>query len=183
MSPFRYRAWVNIVTSVSLYLRWPSQKKLCAFEEVRLWSSRSLGLRAKVGGNCGEHRGTVDLRQNNRYQLKAAVKFTWRTDDSDVLGEGNTRDISLDGVFVVTNKRVVVGTAVQLEVSLPSLRSTRSGICLRGSGKVIRVEETGFAAVADTKFRIQFPGGAGRYESTGRCPGPEQRNQHLRCLM
>jgi len=103
----------------------------------------------------------VDPRQNKRYQLKAAVTFSWKnTNGSSDLGEGSTRDISIDGVFVLTGHQLRLGTAVQLEVSLPpllSLHDTRPRVCLRTNGKVIRTEEQGFAAIADMRFRIMAP--------------------------
>ena len=100
----------------------------------------------------------MDLRQNKRYQLKTPVALSWKsTDGHKNYGEGHTRDISSCGVFVLTGMRVPLGTSVQLEVSLPSLREQRSGVCLRTYGEVIRSEENGFAAVADMGFRIQFP--------------------------
>jgi hypothetical protein len=70
-------------------------------------------------------------------------------------GLGYTRDISPSGVFVLTNDQVPSGTAVTLEVALPSLRGHTPGAFLRTVGHVVRRERTGFAAVADMGFRMQ----------------------------
>jgi hypothetical protein len=99
----------------------------------------------------------VDLRKNKRYRLKAAVTFSWEhSNGSTIRGEGYTRDISPNGVFVLTGNRLPSGTAVTLEVSLPPLREKHSGASLRTHGHVIRSEDKGFAAVADMGFRMQF---------------------------
>jgi hypothetical protein len=101
---------------------------------------------------------TMDLRQKKRYQLKAAATFSWKDrDGSTMQGQGYTRDISSSGVFVLTEQRLEAGTAVKMEVVLPSLRSEQSGASLRTQGQVVRSEEIGFAAVADLGFRIQLP--------------------------
>lgn len=49
------------------------------------------------------------------------------------------------------------GTAVKLDVALPSLRGHRSGALLHTVGHVVRSEESGFAAAADMGFRMQMP--------------------------
>jgi hypothetical protein len=73
-------------------------------------------------------------------------------------GEGYTRDISSTGVYVLTGERLPSGTAVKLDVTLPSLRGRRSGASLRTQGHVVRSEEVGFAASAEMGFRMQLPG-------------------------
>jgi len=71
-------------------------------------------------------------------------------------GEGHTRDISPSGVFVLTSDRLMSGTAVKLEVVLPSLHEEKTGASLRTQGHLVRSEEVGFAAVADMGFRMRF---------------------------
>ncbi len=100
----------------------------------------------------------MDLRQSKRYRLRASVIFSWEPFDGDTIkSEGYTRDISSCGVFVLTSDRLLSGTAVKLEVSLPAPRETSSGASLLSQGRVVRSEETGFAAAADTGFRMRFP--------------------------
>ena len=57
----------------------------------------------------------------------------------------------------MTSHRLPTGTALKLEVELPSLREQSSGASLRTQGHVVRCEEIGFAAVADMGFRMKFP--------------------------
>ena len=99
----------------------------------------------------------MDLRENKRYHLKAAVTFLWEgADGGQRRGEGHTRDISPHGVYVATLTRLPLGVPIQLEVNLPSFRETCSRLSLRTCGKVVRSEENGFAAAALMSFRIQF---------------------------
>ena len=100
----------------------------------------------------------MDLRQNKRYRLKASVMFCWeKSDGSSIRCEGYSRDISAGGVFVLTADRLPSGTAVQLEITLPSLREKQPGAFLRSRGHVVRSEETGFAAAAEIGFRMRVP--------------------------
>jgi hypothetical protein len=110
----------------------------------------------------------VDQRQNRRYQLKTAVKFSWESPQGMNRGEGFTRDISPSGVFVVTGDRLPLGTTVKLEVALPSPRKEAPGAALRTRGHVVRSEQLGFAAVAEMGFRMQFPEIASSRSSRGK---------------
>jgi hypothetical protein len=58
---------------------------------------------------------------------------------------------------VITKEYLPPGVSVKLEVFLPSLRAQRSGACLHTLGHVVRSEESGFAAIANMGFRMQFP--------------------------
>jgi hypothetical protein len=71
-------------------------------------------------------------------------------------GEGYTRDISPNGVYLLTSDRLPAGAVVKLEVALPSLLGQGSGARLRSSGYVVRSEEVGFAAAANTGFQMQL---------------------------
>ena len=98
----------------------------------------------------------MDLRQSKRYRVRASATFSWENPDGSTMrGEGYTRDISPSGVYVLTSDRLPAGAVVKLEVGLPSLLGQGSGACLRTSGYVVRSEEVGFAAAANTGFRMQ----------------------------
>jgi len=87
------------------------------------------------------------------------VKFSWEySNGSTMRGEGHTRDISATGVFVLTAHPLPSGAVVKLEVSLPSLRAPQQpGVRLQTLGHVVRSEPLGFAAAADTGFRMNSP--------------------------
>jgi PilZ domain len=99
----------------------------------------------------------MELRQHKRYRLAALVNFEWESNGGTIHhGEGQTRDISPAGVFVIAMHPLSVGTAVRLEVDLPGLRAEISGPRLKTHAHVIRSERTGFAAIADAGFRLQI---------------------------
>jgi hypothetical protein len=110
----------------------------------------------------------VDERQNKRYRLRTAVKFSWENSQGSMSqGEGYTRDISPSGVFVLTGDRLPLGATVKLEVALPSPRKEPSGALLRTRGHVVRSEQLGFAAVAEMGFRMEFPGNRSSRKTSG----------------
>lgn len=114
----------------------------------------------------------MDLRQSKRYRLRAFVSFTAeQLDGLSVRGEGYTRDISPTGVFVLTGAPLPSGAVVNLEIALPSLHGQRAGVCLRTVGHVVRSEDTGFAAVAELGFRMQFPDSPSESSARGKGDG------------
>jgi len=123
----------------------------------------------------------MDERQNKRYQLKIAVKFSWENSQRSMSqGEGYTRDISPSGVFVLTGDRLPLGATVKLEVTLPSPRKEAPGALLRTRGHVVRSEQLGFAAVAEMGFRMQFPDARTRRRTSGNSGDHEEEHQARR---
>jgi hypothetical protein len=99
----------------------------------------------------------IELRKAKRYQLSAPALFIWAPQDGKPQsGQGVTRDINTFGVYVLTNELPPVGALVQVEIVLPKLADTGSGMHLTGEGAVLRREpgapkgdgtsEGGFAA-------------------------------------
>ena len=71
-------------------------------------------------------------------------------------GEGITRDIGLEGVFIFTATYPPVETIIQLEVLLPPLTGAKANIRIKGEARVLRVEPRrekgvagGFAVLGD----------------------------------
>jgi hypothetical protein len=78
------------------------------------------------------------------------VSFSWETDDHRVLhGNGQTRDCSISGAFIVSPDRLPIGSIVQMEFSLPRLLAAGPGARLKTRGRVVRVEPEGFAVLAE----------------------------------
>jgi hypothetical protein len=95
-------------------------------------------------------RAPVNQRQHNRYRVAAPVTFSWETEDHRVHhGNGQTRDCSLSGAFVLSPEKLPIGSIVQMEFSLPRLLAAGPGARLKTRGRVVRVEPEGFAVLAE----------------------------------
>ena len=94
----------------------------------------------------------VNQRQHNRYRLAASVTFSWETEDHRVHhGQGQTRDCSVSGAFVLSPERLTIGSVLQMEFSLPRLLAAGPGARLKTRGCVVRVEPDGFAVLAEMR--------------------------------
>jgi hypothetical protein len=101
----------------------------------------------------------VDKRQHNRYRLAASVSFSWETEDHRVHhGNGQTRDCSISGAFVVSPNKLPIGSILQMEFSLPRLLAAGSGARLKTRGRVVRNEPDGFAVLAEMSPSSLFHG-------------------------
>lgn len=98
----------------------------------------------------------MNLRKAVRYGLYAPVKFSWKGPyRSRLWGEGMSRDVSVAGAFILTPTCPPVGTALQLEISLPPLHGPTPTVRLKGKARVLRIEraaegeaQSGFAVVS-----------------------------------
>jgi hypothetical protein len=85
---------------------------------------------------------TMDRREAPRFNLSVPVSFMWTIPGVGVRsGTGTTRNVSLQGLFVVTDIRPVAGSFVRLRVMLRS--SSGLDLVLRARGTVLRVESAG----------------------------------------
>ena len=92
----------------------------------------------------------MNQRQHNRYPVAASVTFSWETEDHRVhQGNGQTRDCSVSGAFVLSPEKLTIGSVVQMEFSLPRLLAAGPGARLKTRGRVVRVEAEGFAVLAE----------------------------------
>jgi PilZ domain len=92
----------------------------------------------------------MNQRQHNRYRLAASVSFSWETEDHRVhYGNGQTRDCSISGAFVLSPERLTIGSILQMEFSLPRLLAAGPGARLKTRARVVRVEPEGFAVLAE----------------------------------
>jgi hypothetical protein len=91
-------------------------------------------------------------RSCTRYRLILPVLFSWR-EDVQVQNGGFTRDIGVDGVFVIARVCPPVGAEVKLELVLPVPQEPKRELRLRYTGRVVRVDDAdlskGFALVGD----------------------------------
>jgi hypothetical protein len=105
----------------------------------------------------GQSFHSVERRKHIRYRLDFPAIFSWESSQrSRLQGEGITRDIGLEGVFIFTATYPPVETIIQLEVLLPPLTGAKATIRIKGEARVLRVEPRrekgvtgGFAVLSD----------------------------------
>jgi hypothetical protein len=97
----------------------------------------------------------MDRREVARFDLSVPVHYTWKVAGAQADGQGKTRDISLLGIFVITDACPSAGSGVRLNVLLRS-GTGDSNIVLRATATVVRVESPedsdgvrGFAAMTE----------------------------------
>src|SRR5579871_241894 len=83
---------------------------------------------------------SVERRKAIRYRMRTPVIFRWSGPDHERFqGEGVTRDMSVAGVFVLTDTCPPPDAAIQMEVLLPFLDGP-SNARLKSQMTVLRVE-------------------------------------------
>lgn len=105
--------------------------------------------------------GGADLesRKSTRFQLEVPIVCRWQRDDAPEELDGLTRDISTDGIFILSPQCPPVGADVSFEATFPPLQSSAPPLRLQGHGRVLRVlqdapeERRGFAASAGFTLR------------------------------
>lgn len=96
----------------------------------------------------------IELRKAKRYRMSAQALFMWAPQDGKPQsGQGVTRDINTFGVYVMSDALPPVGARVQMDISLPKLAATGTGMHLHADGVVLRCDygdarNSGFAASA-----------------------------------
>lgn len=99
----------------------------------------------------------MDMRKEIRYRLDAPAVFSWEgMRGRRFHGEGITRDISIQGAFILTATAPPPDCPVQVDLLLPSLTDMASMMRITGRARVVRVEPAspeariqGFAVVTD----------------------------------
>ena len=97
------------------------------------------------------------MRKEVRYRLDAPAVFSWEgARHRRLQGEGITRDISVQGAFILTATMPPSDCPVQVDLLLPSLTEEKGMMRITGKARVIRVEHPssdtwihGFAVVTD----------------------------------
>ena len=87
--------------------------------------------------------------------LKAFVSVSDDTDESESLAM-LTRDISANGVYLLTDRPLPVGTRVKVDMvlSLDELKKLGGKALIKTSGKVLRTETGGMAICFDRNSKI-----------------------------
>lgn len=109
---------------------------------------------AILGPRC---EGTMELRKDVRYRLDAPAVFSWEGARHKCFqGEGITRDISVQGAFILTATVPPPDCPVHVDLLLPSVTGVMTTMRITGKARVIRLERSsketwirGFAVVTD----------------------------------
>lgn len=99
----------------------------------------------------------MEMRKEIRYRLDAPAVFSWEgAHRRRFQGEGITRDISVQGAFILTATMPPPDCPVQVDLLLPSLNGVKAMMRITGRARVIRLEHPsndawihGFAVVTD----------------------------------
>lgn len=79
-------------------------------------------------------------RRAVRYNLPLPVIFRWSDETGEHTEGGFTRDVALDGVFIVSSACPPEGSDVRIEVLFPLSNGDSGQLGIRCSGKVTHVE-------------------------------------------
>src|SRR5579863_6840395 len=90
----------------------------------------------------GRHaRLPMEMRKEIRYRLDAPAVFSWEgAHHRRFLGEGITRDISVQGAFILTATMPPPDCPIHVDLHLPSLTGMKATMRITGKARVIRVE-------------------------------------------
>jgi hypothetical protein len=99
----------------------------------------------------------MEMRKEIRYRLDAPVVFSWEgARHRRFQGEGITRDVSIQGAFILTATMPPPDCRIQVDLLLPSLAGLMAMMRITGKARVIRVEHPsadawihGFAVATD----------------------------------
>jgi hypothetical protein len=122
-----------------------------------------------------------DRRQAKRYHVSAPATCRWISSNSQPHeSRGLTRDVGICGVYVLSAIHPPSGSQIDLEIRLNNLDNTGPGMRLRGTGTVLRSEQTdensaGFAAAM--QFCDDMPPSFGDTQQAFPQSGPELNTQ------
>jgi hypothetical protein len=102
-------------------------------------------------------REPMEMRKEIRYRLDAPAVFSWEgASHTRFRGEGITRDVSIQGAFILTATMPPPNCKIQLDLLLPSLAGMKTMTRVTGKARVLRLERRstdiwihGFAVVTD----------------------------------
>ena len=99
----------------------------------------------------------METRKDIRYRLDAPAVFSWEgARHKRFQGEGLTRDVSVQGAFILTATMPPPECPIQVDLLLPSISGVQATMRITGKARVLRVEHPssdtwihGFAVVTD----------------------------------
>jgi hypothetical protein len=88
-----------------------------------------------------------EQRKNQRFDLKLPFEIIRTGTNAKLFGE--TRNLSSSGVLFSSDSDVEVGEPIEYMITFPKPANSRSEVRLRCVGKVLRQEESKFAATLE----------------------------------
>jgi hypothetical protein len=93
----------------------------------------------------------VGTREGNREERRSAQRHRVSVPVETETGAGVTRDLSLSGLYLVTEQRLVPGDSLRLRISLPDDGGTLPFL-FTCEGRVTRVDDLGESVGAGVAF-------------------------------
>ncbi|HWX38446.1 MAG TPA: hypothetical protein VNY09_04340 [Candidatus Sulfotelmatobacter sp.] len=101
----------------------------------------------------------MEMRKDIRYRLDAPAVFSWEgARHGRFQGEGITRDVSVQGAFILSAILPPPDCPIHVDLLLPSLTGMSAVMRITGRARVTRVEQSsadswirGFAVVTDDR--------------------------------
>jgi hypothetical protein len=84
--------------------------------------------------------GSMERREQTRYGVRAPVGFEWIDKGALCRGQGFTRDISSNGMFIYSNSKLPAKADLHVEVSFLSISEGVTNLQLTAKSMVVRVE-------------------------------------------
>ena len=88
-----------------------------------------------------------EQRKNQRFQLR--LPFEWIRSGAKTRVAGETRNVSSSGVLFTSSEQVVIGEPIEYTITFPKPAGTQAGVKLRCMGKVLREDNSAFAATLE----------------------------------
>ena len=82
----------------------------------------------------------LDRRALNRYALSLSARIRLEGCLNDVWSEGQTRDLSVEGVYFQAPESLPVGSRVEMYLALPEKFTPGEKVSIHAFGRVIRAE-------------------------------------------
>jgi hypothetical protein len=140
---------------------------------LRRWMTAAVARGAMETSSWQQLKLFVERRKAVRYRMGVPVIFDWRTSESSQSqGTGFTRDICLDGVYIVTDAPMCPPPDAEIEVEIILSVNKAENPRIKAAMKALRIEHQdraygycGFSAAGE-KFVLQP---APKSRTTGSC--------------
>ena len=83
----------------------------------------------------------LDRRTLIRYDLSLPARIRSEGGHSGIWSEGQTRDLSVEGVYLRAQVSVPVGSRVEMYLALPEIFTSGEKLFIHAFGNVLRVEQ------------------------------------------